>query len=95
VFEINTLKNATPATASRAGILYINESDVGWKPLVETWVSGRKRPTENNLSRFFEGFVEDITSLTRRGFKEVTFFSDKQSHIFDSSAGRSCPKNRR
>jgi dynein heavy chain len=72
VFEINTLKNATPATASRAGILYINESDVGWKPLVETWVSGRKRPMENNLSRFFEGFVDDITSLTRRGFKEVT-----------------------
>lgn len=26
VFEINSLKNATPATVSRAGILFINES---------------------------------------------------------------------
>ena len=28
VFEINSLKNATPATVSRAGILYINEDDM-------------------------------------------------------------------
>lgn len=26
VFEINSLKNATPATVSRAGILFINET---------------------------------------------------------------------
>lgn len=26
VFEINSLKNATPATVSRAGILFINEA---------------------------------------------------------------------
>jgi dynein heavy chain len=29
VFEINSLKNATPATVSRAGILFINEVDIG------------------------------------------------------------------
>ena len=29
IFEVNTLKNASPATVSRAGILYINESDIG------------------------------------------------------------------
>ena len=30
VFEIHTLKNATPATVSRAGILFINDTDVGY-----------------------------------------------------------------
>lgn len=29
VFEINSLKNATPATVSRAGILFINETGEG------------------------------------------------------------------
>ena len=32
VFEIGHLKYATPATVSRAGILFINYADVGWNP---------------------------------------------------------------
>merc|ERR1712159_622736 len=31
VFEIESLRNATPATVSRAGILFINETDIGRK----------------------------------------------------------------
>lgn len=38
IFEISHLKNATPATVSRAGVLFINESDVGWKPFVDSWL---------------------------------------------------------
>lgn len=32
IFEISNLKNATPATVSRAGVLFINETDIGWMP---------------------------------------------------------------
>lgn len=32
MFEISNLRTATPATVSRAGILYINPQDVGWNP---------------------------------------------------------------
>lgn len=32
LFEIGDLKAATPATVSRAGILYINVDDLGWYP---------------------------------------------------------------
>jgi dynein heavy chain len=42
VFEINSLKNATPATVSRAGILYINETDIGWRPFMESWLQKRE-----------------------------------------------------
>ena len=41
LFEIDSLANATPATVSRAGILYINASDVGYFPFVESWVEKR------------------------------------------------------
>jgi len=34
LFEISHLKTATPATVSRAGILYINPADLGWNPSV-------------------------------------------------------------
>ena len=32
LFEISHLKTATPATVSRAGILFINPADLGWNP---------------------------------------------------------------
>merc|ERR1719197_1489144 len=38
IFEISHLRNASPATVSRAGVLYINETDVGWQSFVQSWV---------------------------------------------------------
>ena len=38
IFEISNLRTATPATVSRAGILYINPGDLGWNPYVTSWV---------------------------------------------------------
>ena len=32
MFEIGHVKAATPATVSRAGILFVNPSDLGWNP---------------------------------------------------------------
>lgn len=32
IFEISHLRTATPATVSRAGILYLNPADLGWSP---------------------------------------------------------------
>jgi len=38
LLEISHLKNATPATVSRGGVLYVNDSDVGWRPYFESWL---------------------------------------------------------
>ena len=43
LFEISNLKYATPATVSRAGVLFINESDIGWKPYYESWINSHKK----------------------------------------------------
>lgn len=52
VFEISHLRTATPATVSRAGILYLNPADLGWNPVVSANVSiifhARRN---NNLSK--------------------------------------------
>jgi len=32
LFEVSNLRNATPATVSRAGVLFINETDIGYMP---------------------------------------------------------------
>jgi len=41
VFEVENLNNASPATVSRCGIIFVSASDLGWRPLLETW--GRDR----------------------------------------------------
>ena len=38
LFEVSNLKNATPATVSRGGVLFINESDIGWIPYMNSWL---------------------------------------------------------
>lgn len=37
IFEIRDLRYATPATATRAGILYISEGQQ-WRSMVESWL---------------------------------------------------------
>lgn len=32
IFEVSHLRNASPATVSRAGVIFINETDLGWGP---------------------------------------------------------------
>ena len=41
VFEVENLNNASPATVSRCGIVYVSESDLNWEPLIETWLKDR------------------------------------------------------
>jgi dynein heavy chain len=38
LFEISHLRTATPATVSRAGILYINPQDLGWGLLFNKFI---------------------------------------------------------
>lgn len=52
IFEISNLRNATPATVSRAGVLYINDTDIGWTPYMNAWLD---RSTINILKGTRDG----------------------------------------
>ena len=41
VFEVENLNNASPATVSRTGIIFISPSNLGWRPLIDTWCKDR------------------------------------------------------
>ena len=41
LFEVHKLDNATPATISRAAMLYVNKEDIGWTGIIESWVARR------------------------------------------------------
>ena len=37
-FEPENLNNASPATVSRAGIIYVSDTELGWQPVVSSWL---------------------------------------------------------
>jgi dynein heavy chain len=39
LFEVEDLNFASPATVSRCGMVYVNENQLGFVPVVKTWVT--------------------------------------------------------
>ena len=62
-FEVEDLRNASPATVSRAGIIYVSEADLGWKPYVTSWLASRTKDgkdLEPSVEKFFGGLMNFI-----------------------------------
>ncbi|XP_033732158.1 dynein beta chain, ciliary-like [Pecten maximus] len=73
LFEISHLRTATPATVSRAGILFINPADLGWNPYVQSWIDTREVQSEKaNLSILFEKYIPLCLDTMRFRFKKIT-----------------------
>ncbi|XP_063312141.1 dynein axonemal heavy chain 9 [Pelobates fuscus] len=72
VFEISHLRTATPATVSRAGILYINPADLGWNPPVTSWIDKREVQSEKaNLTILFDKYLPLCLDTLRSRFKKI------------------------
>ncbi|CAH0384807.1 unnamed protein product [Bemisia tabaci] len=73
LFEISNLKTATPATVSRAGILYINPQDLGWNPYMTSWLENRRDDAEKGtLLILFDKYVPPSLEVLRTKFKRIT-----------------------
>ena len=67
IFEISNLRTATPATVSRAGILYINPGDLGWNPYVTSWVETREDTNEKaNLTILFDKYIPTMQEAIKQ-----------------------------
>ena len=65
LFEISNLRNATLATVSRGGVLYINEKDIGITPFFDKWVKNqfsdpRHQITKRVLQEFFKNTFDKV-----------------------------------
>jgi dynein heavy chain len=74
VFEIDSLKNASPATVTRAGILFINEDDIGWRPVMETWMKDRSKAEKSVIPGLFDKYIATLADMTRALIPVVPVF---------------------
>jgi dynein heavy chain len=74
LFEVQDLQVASPATVSRCGMVWIEPSDLGWRPYVQTWLAGlHDKFTDDqkaNLWKLFDDHVDHGLKYYRKNCSE-------------------------
>ncbi|POM71948.1 Dynein heavy chain [Phytophthora palmivora] len=79
LFEIRNLKFATPATVSRAGILYIpNDDGFQWKSFLASWVATKGTSVQQRtaLGESMNKYIEPIISFVKQSCKTIVPMQD-------------------
>lgn len=71
MFEPENLANASPATVSRAGIIYVSDSELGWGPPVQSWLAKREPAVAASLKTFFDKYVSHMLEFVRINLKST------------------------
>ncbi|TKC53302.1 hypothetical protein EI555_019208, partial [Monodon monoceros] len=73
--------NKKPATVSRCGMIYLEPSQLGWEPLVSSWLNSLKGPLQEPdhqalLRGLFDWLIQPTLSLRKKKCKELIPTSD-------------------
>ncbi|KAK3519072.1 hypothetical protein QTP70_016355, partial [Hemibagrus guttatus] len=86
IFEAMDLSQASPATVSRCGMIYMEPSQLGWPPLVSSWLKTLPQPlqTQENttlLLELFNWLIPPALRMLRKNCKEVVSSSDSNTVV--------------
>ncbi|KAL0250960.1 hypothetical protein GEMRC1_000174 [Eukaryota sp. GEM-RC1] len=70
IFEVHSLANASPATVSRAGMIYISQVSLGWKPVFEAWLKAKEADDYapdllSQISNMFDSHIDKCFTFLR------------------------------
>ncbi|MGH0136030.1 UNVERIFIED_CONTAM: hypothetical protein FKN15_058794 [Acipenser sinensis] len=81
IFEAMDLSQASPATVSRCGMIYMEPSQLGWMPMVTSWLNTlpdafQHKDSHALLSELFHWLMPPAIRLLRKHCKELVPTSD-------------------
>ncbi|KAM6256904.1 dynein axonemal heavy chain 12 [Porphyrio hochstetteri] len=76
IFETMDLSQASPATVSRCGMIYLEPSQLGWKPIVTSWLNKLPEPLnlkahQDLLQELFDWLIPPALRLRQKQCKEL------------------------
>ncbi|KAG9397278.1 Dynein heavy chain and region D6 of dynein motor [Carpediemonas membranifera] len=72
LFEARDLAVASPATVSRCGMIYMDRTDLGYKPVVKSWLDQKTNKEEQAaLVRLFDKFLPPVLELVNSECEQI------------------------
>ena len=76
MFEPENLMNASPATVSRMGIIYVSVTVLGWEPLVPSWINLQREKERELLEKLVMQYTPGLLECVNRTCAPVMFSTD-------------------
>lgn len=73
IFEPHNIDNASPATVSRNGMVYMSSSGLTWRPVIKAWLK-KRNPREQEI--FQHLFDESFSQLYTWGIQNLSLVID-------------------
>ena len=73
MFEPENLANASPATVSRAGIIYVSDVELGWKPPVTSWLERKTPHLREILTPLFDAYIDKLLVGLRMQYRPLVY----------------------
>lgn len=71
IFEVGDLSQASPATVSRCGMVYIDPNELGWLPYARSWIDKLKNEVINNNIELKNYLLMLIETYVNEGFSYI------------------------
>jgi dynein heavy chain, axonemal len=67
IFEVGNLAYASPATVSRAGMVFVDPKNLGYTPYWQRWIKSRPEREQKFLNNLYEKTVPELMSFVHEG----------------------------
>ncbi|XP_075954128.1 dynein axonemal heavy chain 8-like [Anarhichas minor] len=69
VFEVHNMDNASPATVSRVGMVFMSSSALSWQPILQGWARKRSANEAESIMALYKKIFEDAYLYMKQNLK--------------------------
>lgn len=71
IFEVGDLSQASPATVSRCGMVYVDAAELGWLPYVRSWINRLANEAIQNSTEIKKYLLTLFETYVYEGFSFI------------------------